>query len=342
MFCQAVVFRGAAWYNKHSMQHTNASKTSRLPSLVETISQGFAAVHRCLWVLLIPLLLDLCYWLGPRISVQPLVDRLLALVKALDPQRWEAFRQQTDGQLTTTTALLDFWQDGLVQMPNVNLLKPLNLVTPLIVAPPPPITPTVWSISSLAVLLGAWLLINIIGLVATSVYLLPLADVVRGVDVRRISFARFVRALGSLASIVGLYILAALVGGIPLLLAASIAAVISPALGGIISIFALALLIWLLFTASFSFDAVVVSGVGPLRALLTSLFLVQRSFWSTMGLLILGWMILAGMAIIWQVLSTTTWGLIVAMVGGAYISTGLAAAHLIFYRDRLSRITKPI
>ena len=82
------------------MQPTNASKTARLPSLVETISQGFGAVNRRLWVLAIPFALDLFYWLGPRLSVQPLIDQFARLARALDPQGWEALSQQLGDALT--------------------------------------------------------------------------------------------------------------------------------------------------------------------------------------------------------------------------------------------------
>jgi hypothetical protein len=109
-------------------------------------------------------------------------------------------------------------------------------------------------------------------------------------------------------------------------------------LGSLVASLWLAFVIWLLFTAWFSFDAVIMSGVGPIRALLTSLFIVQRSFWSAIGLYLIGSLILAGLNVIWQMLSASSVGLILAMAGSAYISCGLAAAHMIFYRDRLSRI----
>jgi hypothetical protein len=94
MFCQVVVFSVLTWYNKRSMQHTNASKTARLPSLIETITQGFEAVNRRLWVVPVLFALDLFYWFGPRISLQPLIDRWLRLLRSLSAQNQEQFGQQ--------------------------------------------------------------------------------------------------------------------------------------------------------------------------------------------------------------------------------------------------------
>jgi hypothetical protein len=124
---------------------------------------------------------------------------------------------------------------------------------------------------------------------------------------------------------------------LPFTLVAALVLQINSVLGQIIFTFGIALIFWLLFTASFSFDAVLISGVGPIRALLTSLLVVQRSFWSALGLFLIGWVILWGMSVVWAPVAASMIGLIVALIGSAYISSGLAAAHLVFYRDRLSR-----
>jgi hypothetical protein len=125
---------------------------------------------------------------------------------------------------------------------------------------------------------------------------------------------------------------------VPLSLVITFTLLLSSLLAQLLVLATLALLIWLFFTASFSFDAVFVSEQGPLRALLSSLYIVQRSFWGAAALFLLSWVILEGMSLVWQPLSVTTIGLVIAIAGSAYISSGLTAAHLIFYRDRLSRI----
>lgn len=337
MFCQAVVFGAAAWYNRRSMQHTNASKTVRLPSLVETISEGFGAVNRRLWVLLIPVVLDLFYWLGPRLSLQPLAERTLALMRALNPQAADAAQwQQLEQQMITPPAPIDL--SPLHSLANMNMLpKFLNLLTPLIQTPPPPLTPVIWHVGSIPTLFGTIALINLVSLVAITLYLVPLADAVRGRGEQQQGWRPLLRVFGSLLSIVVLLTGVLLLVIVPFGLAFAIVTPLNFVLGQLIATFGIALVCWLLFTASFSFDAVVISSAGPLRALLTSLLVVQRSFWSALGLFLIGWVILWGMSLVWSPLAATTAGLLAAVLGSAYLSSGLAAAHLIFYRDRLSR-----
>ena len=332
MFCQAVVLRGTTWYNRRSMQHTNASKTARTPSLVETISQGFGVVNQRPWVLLIPLVLDLIYWLGPRISPQPLAGRLMSFAKSIDPQAWDAQRQQFADQLNTTQSPIDLSPVAFV--PNM-LPKFLNLLTPLIQTPHPPIAPLIWHIGNVTTLLASLVLINGLSLVATTLFLAPMADLISGQ--RGLRWRWLARAFGSFVSILVVVAGLALAVLVPFTLLAAFLLQLNSVLGQIIFTFGVALIFWLLFTASFSFDAVMISGVGPIRALLTSLLVVQRSFWSAMGLFLIGWVILWGMSVVWAPVAATVVGLCIALIGSAYISSGLAAAHLVFYRDRLSR-----
>jgi hypothetical protein len=330
MFCQVVVFSFLTWYNKRSMQHTNASKTARLPSLIETITQGFEAVNRRLWVVPILFVLDLFYWLGPRISLQPLIDQLIRLSQALNVPNQEPLSQPMVEQLRTVGDPLNLGR--------FELLNWANTLMQSITAPPPPIAPVTWQITSVGALLGALVSLNLLALVVMMLYLIPLADAIRGAPLAMPSLRRVGKVFGSLLGVVGIVLGIMLLFCIPFALLISFTSLLSPALGSLVASLWLAFLVWLMFTAYFSFDAVIVSGVGPIRALLTSLFIVQRSFWAAIGLYLIGRLILTGMNVIWQMMSASGFGLVLAMAGSAYISCGLAAAHLIFYRDRLTRI----
>jgi hypothetical protein len=330
MFCQVVVFSVLTWYNKRSMQHTNASKTARLPSLIETITQGFEAVNRRLWVVPVLFALDLFYWLGPRISLQPLVDRWLRFLQTLSTQNQEQLGQQMEmlEQLSRTGASLNLGR--------LDFINWTNTLMPSIIESSP--LAATWQVSSIAVLLGVVVLLNLMGLLVKLLYLMPLADLIRGAPLPLPPMRRVVKAFASLLGIVMIILGIMLLFCIPFALLIGLTSLISPVLGSLVMSLWLAFVIWLLFTAWFSFDAVIMSGVGPLRALLTSLFIVQRSFWAAIGLYLISSLIMAGMNVIWQQLSASSPGLVIAMIGSAYLSCGLAAAHLIFYRDRLTRI----
>ncbi len=337
MFCQVVVFRGAPWYNTRSMQHMNASKTVRLPSLVETISLGFGVVNRCLWVLLIPVFLDLVYWLGPRLSIQPLIEQLVAISQAMGPQRADPNVLQVWDQLGAQAIPFDLAQLGLPRQTNIFAPKYINLLTPWLRLPQAPFAPPVWRVDNLALLVLVQVLAVFCSLLATSIYLFALANTVRGTRARS-ALRRWSRGFASVLGIGLLFTVLVLLLSVPLSLLLTFTLVLSPVVAELVLVVVLALLVWLLFTASFAFDAVFMSDYGPVRALMMSLHIVQRSFWAAAGLFVLSWLILDGLSFVWQMVATTSLGLAIAIVGSAYISSGLAAAHLIFYRDRLSRI----
>lgn len=319
------------------MQHTNASKTARVPSLVDTLSQGFGVVNRRLWILLIPFALDLLYWLGPRRSTQPLVDSFVSLMRGLSPQADQAQIQEISAQLGGGPVPFDL--SPFATLPGV-LPKFINILAPSIAMPNPPFIPPIWHIGSVTALFFVWLGTALISMLVTTLYMVFLGESVGLVHNSRIGLIHLATVYGSLLTILLILVGIGLLIFVPILFMAAFISPVNNVAAQIVVTFGVALVFWLLFTTSFSFDAVVIGGVGPLRALLTSLFLVQRSFWSALGLLVLGWVILSGMRIVWQPVATTEIGLVAAMLGSAYISSGLTAAHLIFFRDRLSRVTR--
>src|SRR5688572_18920040 len=93
------------------MTHRNATNTVRPPSLVDTVGTGFRALNRALPALLVPLVLDLWYWLGPRMSLHPLVDWLRRII---DPETWQLLRDRLGPELLTDR-LFDLKLSGRIE-----------------------------------------------------------------------------------------------------------------------------------------------------------------------------------------------------------------------------------
>ena len=54
-------------------------------TLVDSISEGYAAINRRPWLVLIPLLLNLYLWFGAQVSMAPLITSITAMLKDLNP-----------------------------------------------------------------------------------------------------------------------------------------------------------------------------------------------------------------------------------------------------------------
>jgi hypothetical protein len=126
--------------------------------------------------------------------------------------------------------------------------------------------------------------------------------------------------------------------GVPLLVIVALLSLLSKNLaqliGNFIIVSSLWAGIWLYIYLFFFVNALILNDTGILRAIWNSFSVVRRNFWSTIGLMLLIGLIGAGFSIIWRMLSTSSWGTLLAIVGNAYISSSLAAASFTFYRDR--------
>jgi hypothetical protein len=76
------------------------------------------------------------------------------------------------------------------------------------------------------------------------------------------------------------------------------------------------------------------SRAGPLRAIYHSVHVVRRDLAGTLGLLVLSFVIASGLGVIWQRIAATPPGLALAILGSAYVGSGLSAARLVFFRER--------
>jgi hypothetical protein len=100
-------------------------------------------------------------------------------------------------------------------------------------------------------------------------------------------------------------------------------------------------LVWVGVYLYFVPDAIFVSQVGPLRAVRNSVLVVRGSFWSAVGIIVLVTVLLLGMGRVWELLAGTLPGPLgvgVGILGNAYIASGIIAASMGFYRERIEHL----
>jgi hypothetical protein len=137
--------------------------------------------------------------------------------------------------------------------------------------------------------------------------------------------------LGAIAQITreGTFALVMMIGGV--------LASLSPAMAQFVLLGAGGLVLWMLFHLSFVPHAIVVSESGLLRAVWNSLIVVGRNFWSALALVVSMNLIKAGFTVVWNRVSVNALLTAASIAGNAFIGTGLVAASLIFYRDRMEQ-----
>lgn len=298
-----------------------------LRRLIEPLVEGYATLNRRLWALAVPIGLDLFLWLGPRISPQRLAEALgavLSQVPQVDPaqskQALEALREWG------STANLSHFLSAY--------LLPL-LVPRLGTAGPPGYLPPRW------VPEAGWVLLLPVGIAALglffwSLYVTPLAELVRGNPEQGTApLARAVRTWGRMVRLFAVIAFGCIVFLLPAGFLASLSALLSPGLAALVSLLGLAFLFWIGVYLYFAPMAVAFSGVGPLRAIYYSLQVVRSGFWHSLGFIVLLTFVRAGTGALWQRLANYPVGVGLGILGNAYICGGLTVAGLIFYRERI-------
>lgn len=293
-------------------------------SLIDTLSAGYRALHRRPGALVLPAGVSAYLWLGPQVALGPAGERLRAalveLARSLGgdqgaSEQWA--RQILTGDVRLALAWLNFMP--VLASGWAGLGGAVELRGPLQVA-------------------AAALLINLLALLLSSLYLTMLGEAVRG---ERAGPLELLRRAGRVARDIGLYLLA--LAGLGLIMALpflAISAIVIATLPGATLLVLLSwyvALFWAYVYTGFAPEAISVSRAGPLRAIYGSVHIVRRNLTGTLGLLLLSFVIINGLGVIWQRLAATPSGLAVAILGSAYVGSGLAAARLEFYRERLAR-----
>jgi len=316
------------------------------PGIIDTLSAGFQAVNRVPWVIGLPVLLDLLVWLGPRLSVAQLSDRVLGALGSMVDAMSRSAGASSAEQLSQFQQSIEFIRSTAQVFNLLSLLAVGGLSMRSAVPEDKSGQAGSFEIATVGAVLGIAIVLILVGVALAVIWLGLIAQQVRE---GRIDPPRLLRmAPRYWLAIVGFFAL--LIGAlvvilVPISVVAAIAQIVAPAVGTFLYVFAAIafqlLLFWCLLYLFFIDYAIVVSEVGPVRAALNSIRVVSTNFWSTLGFIIITWVIMAGMGVIWNSLSRAPVGIVVAILGNGYIESGLAAASMLFYRNRIARLAEP-
>ncbi len=322
--------------------------TPQTLSVIDTLSEGYRSVNRRPLLLLVPVLLNLYLWFGIQMSFGPLINSMVELLQnqqraagsSAQAEQLEQLREMADVNILPLIVRLNYIpQLSLTQVgsgssidgdvPGVREVQvPLDRTRGVIEA------------SDLGGGLLALVLVNLAALTLSAPYLTRLAEAVRDDRAGPQQWLRRAwRAWLALLGYVGVILGVVVVLGLPFVFLIALMGAVSSALA-LMGVAALSIVwFWAGIYLGFAPEAIVVSGIGPLRALRASFQIVRQNFFGTLGLLLLSYIIGVGSGVVWLALQTmfATTGLVVGIVGSAYIGSGLLAARMAFYRERLRR-----
>jgi hypothetical protein len=326
-------------------------KKPQTTTLIDTFSEGYAAINRRPWLLLLPLLLNAYIWFGTQLSFAPLLTDLSILMRL-----GAGAAEQSDASAQWADRMRMF--GALDMRPQLALLNFVPMLTMYAISSsnqdgtpagftfvqeaPLPLLPERLDTIKVYDIGGALLalaLLNGLALPLSAMFLTQVAAAVRGDQARLpVATQRAWRAMLAILGKIGVMLGVGLALGLPFIFLVFMLAFFSQALGEFMIYILQFAVFWISIFLGFANEAIVVSGVGPLRALHASFNIVRRNFWGTIGFLALSALIGVGSGMLWLNLAKgSTVGLIVAITGSAYLGSGLLAARMAFYRERLRR-----
>jgi hypothetical protein len=356
------------------MGTTAEGKAARPLGVIGCLAAGFEVVGRHPWLITLPTLLDLFLWLGPRLSVAPLVRGLSAILRSqpvYDPEMVSRAEQAMElveqfGEQFNLFSLLS----------SIPLLNLPSLLAGDAVVPSPLGEPYVLPVTSVLVLVAWCGILFPVGLVLGFLYLSGLAGRVQamrpaqepeavvgestpgvstfyaslrsglpkmaegegaeGVEVERPSPGR-----GRIGKFVRIFVFAAGLLAIGMALTpvwvvlTGLAMTVSQLLAEIVWIISVGLASYLVLHLLFVVHGVLLGGRGLLRAIWESAVMIHMHLPSVIVLLVIVVVVYEGLGYVWALPPGDSWLFLIGVLGNSCVATGLIAATFVFYRERV-------
>lgn len=316
-------------------------------SIIDTLSAGYVALNRRLWIVLIPIVVNLYFVFGAPVTIVPIIEQLRSLIATSQQIAAQDGSTVPPGlQLNESIEHVDMrqpllWLHMLPLLERNAVLGQMNTDFAVTISAD---TSMVHNDSGDAIVVGnvlsllvVFVALNLAGLLLSGLFLqqvVQAVSVTQRVGTGRAQVIQWAQLVGRILLWAALITLALLVVSVPFFIVATIAALVVPPVSALIFLLWVVALFWARIYIGFAIEAMAMDGVGPLRAIGNSFSLVRRNFFATLGFLILLGVIGAGLGLVWQQISSTTLGVVFACVASAYIGSGLAAARMLFYRQR--------
>ena len=299
------------------------------PGVVSSLRAGLDITANHLSVIFLPVLLDLFLWFGPHLSV----NRLLTILR-------EQFTLLSRENIASAAEVVRI-QDSLKTLIdlNVNLFSLLrtfpigisSLMGQAIPSKTPIGMPTTHYLENGFVLFFWILVLTLIGWLLGSIYFTWVAKVSLQQENQGVRWAVKTIFQSFLLSIV--WTIALFMLGTPMLIMFSIFSQINPTLAQVAMLFLAFFAMWVIVPFFFSAHGIFTRQENLIRSIMSS-FHLSRYTMPTSSFFVLGVLLLSqGFNSLWLVPTSSSWMMLVGILGHAFITTALLVASFIYYHD---------
>jgi hypothetical protein len=307
------------------------------PRLIPSLLSGLETVANNLWLIVLPILLDLAFWLAPHLKVQNILQPYIS-------DYMKELTQFPGQQMAPIPAVQDMLQTSIQHLNLAVAVKTLPIGVPSLIANMFPLFPlkTPYGAAPSIELANAgevftWCLIFIlVGLILSSIYFGEISRITGKKKDDNLTLGLLGWLTLQLLALTAVILLVALFFGLPALALISGIMYMSPNIGFLAFFIGGLFLIWLVVPLIFSAHGIFTNHLPLFRSIATSIQVVRLNYSGT-GLFLLTCVVISqGMNMLWTVPQENSWLLLVGILGHAFINTSLIAASFSFYRDGLT------
>ena len=303
--------------------------------VIESLSQGFETVAGHAALLILPLLLDLLLWAGPRVSFAPVINGFIRDYYEFQVSLMERPDSQFERQWPVTSSRLSAQLGGtyaqyfpLIGIPSVLAGREAS---PL----PFEYIPPLWIVRSNI----SWLEVRIfslaLGLVLGTIYFILIGQQVFDGKIELVNLLMRLPPLAIQIGILSLILVIVLmIIMAPFMFLSAFTALFDIRLSDVIKAIGQAVGFWVGMFGVFTIHGMLMNRRNLFGALWDSIRVVQWNMSSTLLLMLAVVLISMAMGFIWSLTNTGSWISMLAVAGNAFASTGLVTATFIFYKDR--------
>jgi hypothetical protein len=307
---------------------SNRSQAAERPiGVVASLITGFDRVASRPVLILPPLLLDVFLWLGPRVSIAPLVRQALEGLAPLSAEQ-TGFEEQIQ-------AMRQALELAGEQFNLLTALSSLPAGIPSLMAGLSAATAPIERLLTVQVgdpgaIVLMWLLLTGVGLGFGAFYHRGIASAASP----EAELPSGIWAWGRLILLALLLYGGLLVAGAIAFLVAAVASFILPLLGIGVSFVAFSLIFWMLVYLVFTPHGIIRYRFGVVRAMIESALVVRWNFLGTVGFLAAAIVISWLTNLVWTLAETGSWFAALSILGHAFVSGMLLTSSYAYYQGR--------
>ncbi|MCL4270501.1 MAG: hypothetical protein KJZ72_13195 [Anaerolineales bacterium] len=296
------------------------------PGIINSIKAGFDVVASHITAILLPLLLNLFMWLGPRLRMDALFNSIKSDVVSL----W-----QSGGVPAEDIQMILDWYNQTV--PNLNLFWTLrtlpigisSLLLPKGTLPTPLGEPAIWQVGALS-FPGSLLLLTFLGWVGGALYFRSVAWVVLADKNQAVGvFSAILQSV--MVSFFSNFLLFMLT--LPILFLLFLIMQFSALLTNIFVLVLSLASVWVIVPLFFWPLGVFIKKQNVFTSIMSSIQLTRFTL-PTSSLFVLAIFLLSyGLNFLWRIPAEDSWMTLLGIFGHSFVTTALLAASFIYYRD---------